>query len=259
MGFSDTQRGTLQGLVPFFIYLLPAITGTLGDRYGYRRMLMIALAIMTPSYYLLGQVSSYGMFFVAFMGVALGAAIFKPLISGTVSRTTDDSNRSLGFGIFYMMVNIGGFLEPLIAGYMRDISWDLVFVMAAVWIAINFIPVTFFFKDPSKVSLKDFYKDSLNDSENDNENDNENKRPNEKIIINESKKFSETLLEMQEVLGNARFALTIFPVVIAYMLPGTELISVEQSLIFIGLWLIINLFWNILASHESVNWWLCCR
>ena len=227
MGFSDTQRGSLQGIVPFFIYLLPAITGALGDRYGYRRMMMIAFAIMTPSYYMLGQVSSYGTFFVAFMGVAIGAGIFKPLITGTVSRSTDDSNRSLGFGIFYMMVNVGGFLGPVIAGFMRDISWDMVFVMAAVWIAINFIPVTLFFKDPTQA-------------------DREN---------NEAKSLKATLLEMQEVLGNGRLALTILPILIAYMLPGTELITFNTAINFIIAWAVINILWNLIAKSNGSSWY----
>ncbi len=227
MGFSDTQRGALQGIVPFFIYLLPAITGALGDRYGYRRMMMLAFAIMTPSYYMLGQVSSYGTFFVAFMGVAIGAGIFKPLITGTVSRATDDSNRSLGFGIFYMMVNVGGFLGPIVAGYMRDISWDMVFVMAAVWIAINFIPVTLFYKDPTKA-----------DRENGN-----------------TKSLKQTLLEMQEVLGNGRLALTILPILIAYMLPGTELITFDTAITFIIAWAVINIIWNFIAKEKSTSWY----
>ena len=226
MGFSDTQRGSLQGIVPFFIYLLPAITGALGDRYGYRKMMMLAFAIMTPSYYMLGQVSSYGTFFLAFMGVAIGAGIFKPLITGTVSRSTDDSNRSLGFGIFYMMVNVGGFLGPLVAGYMRDISWDMVFIMAAVWIAINFIPVTFFYKDPTKASRE----------------------------AGETKSLKETLLEMQEVLGNTRLALAVLPILIAYMLPGTELITFDAAIIFIITWAVINLVWNLLANNNK-HWY----
>ncbi|MCJ8319874.1 MAG: MFS transporter [Colwellia sp.] len=227
LGFSDTQRGSLQGIVPFFIYLLPAITGALGDRYGYRRMMMLAFAIMTPSYYMLGQVSSYGTFFLAFMGVAIGAGIFKPLITGTVSRCTDDSNRSLGFGIFYMMVNVGGFLGPIVAGYMRDISWDMVFIMAAVWISINFIPVTLFYKDPTKA-----------DREKGN-----------------TKSLKETLLEMQEVLGNGRLALTVLPILIAYMLPGTELITFDTAINFIIAWAIINLVWNFVAKHDSTSWY----
>lgn len=227
LGFSDTQRGSLQGIVPFFIYLLPAITGALGDRYGYRRMMMLAFAIMTPSYYMLGQVSSYGTFFLAFMGVAIGAGIFKPLITGTVSRSTDDSNRSLGFGIFYMMVNVGGFLGPIVAGYMRDISWDMVFIMAAVWIAINFIPVTFFYKDPTKA-----------DREKGN-----------------AKSLKETLLEMQEVLGNGRFALAVLPILIAYMLPGTELITFDTAITFIIAWAVINIVWNFVAKKNGASWY----
>lgn len=139
LGFSDIQRGTIQGIIPFLLYLLPVFTGALGDRYGYRKMFFIAFAIMTPSYYLLGQVSSYGAFFTVLLLVAIGAAIFKPLVVATVSRTTNDQNRGIGFGIFYTMVNVGGFVGPLIAGVIKAISWNWVFTLASAWIAVNFL------------------------------------------------------------------------------------------------------------------------
>lgn len=227
MGFSDEQRGFLQGLVPFCIYLLPAVTGALGDRYGYRKMLIVAFALMTPCYYLLGQVSSYGMFFLAFMGVAIGAGIFKPLITGTVSHATDDSNRSLGFGVFYMMVNVGGFLGPVIAGVMRDTSWDMVFIMAAVWIAINFIPVTLLFKDPTVEIRKN----------------------------SPAKPLKDTFIEMREVLGNARFALLVFPVLIAFMLPGAQIITEQAAYTFIAFWCVLNLIWHFFAPKQGQNWY----
>lgn len=227
MGFSDEQRGFLQGLVPFCIYLLPALTGALGDRYGYKKMLLVAFAMMTPCYYLLGQVSSYSTFFLAFMGVAIGAGIFKPLITGTVSHATDDSNRSLGFGVFYMMVNVGGFLGPVIAGIMRDTSWDMVFIMAAVWIAINFIPVTLFYKDPTEEIRKN----------------------------TPAKPLKDILIEMREVLGNGRFALLVFPILIAFMLPGTKLITEQFAYSFIGIWLVINLIWHVLAPKSGKAWY----
>ncbi len=227
MGFNDEQRGFLQGIVPFFIYLLPALTGALGDRYGYRRMLLVAFALMTPCYYLLGQVDSYGMFFLAFMGVAVGAGIFKPLITGTVSHSTDDSNRSLGFGIFYMMVNIGGFIGPVVAGVMRDTSWDMVFIMAAVWIAINFIPVTLFYKDPT-AALRATAK---------------------------PKSLKQTFVEMSEVLGNARFALIVFPILIAFMLPGSKVISEQSAYVFIAVWLVVNMVWNMLCTPTNTLWY----
>ena len=139
LGFSEIQRGTIQGVIPFLLYLLPVFTGALGDRYGYKRMFFLAFAIMTPGYYLLGQVSSYSAFFAVLLCVAVGAAIFKPLVVATVSRTTNDRNRGLGFGIFYTMVNVGGFIGPLIAGVIKGISWDWVFTLASFWIAVNFL------------------------------------------------------------------------------------------------------------------------
>ena len=79
---------------------------------------------MIVSYYLLGQFTSLPGFFLAFMFVAVGAAIFKPVVVGTVARVTDDSNSSTGFGIFYMMVNIGGFVGPIVAGIVRGWGWE---------------------------------------------------------------------------------------------------------------------------------------
>lgn len=119
LGFSNSQRGVLQGIIPFFVYLLPVFTGALADRVGYRRMFICAYVILIPAYFLLGEMRGFWPFFMVYMLVALGAAMFKPLVVGTVSRVTDDSNRGIGFGIFYLMVNIGGFLGPILAGTLR--------------------------------------------------------------------------------------------------------------------------------------------
>lgn len=151
LGFSDTQRGTIQGVIPFLLYLLPVFTGALGDRYGYKRMFFVAFAIMTPGYYLLGQVRDFWSFFAILLLVAVGAAIFKPLVVATVSRTTNNDNRALGFGIFYTMINVGGFLGPLVAGIVKGISWDWVFSIAACWIAVNFL-LLLFYREPRPTS-----------------------------------------------------------------------------------------------------------
>jgi len=227
LGASDQQRGTLSAVVMSFIYLLPVITGALGDRYGYRRMLLISFALMTPSYYLLGQVDSYGAFFLTYMVLAVGAAIFKPLIVGTVSRETTDENRSLGFGLFYTMVNIGGFLGPLIVAYLREISWELAFTMAAVSIAINFIPAVFFFKDPATQS---------------------NSQINNKSI-------KETLIEVQDVLGNGRLALMVVPIMILLLIPGTGVITWQSVGIICLSWLFINFVWDKTSKAKSANWY----
>lgn len=150
LGFTDQRRGFIQGVVTAILYLLPVFSGALADRYGYKKTLAIAFAILTPSYYLLGQIKSYYGFFAIFLVVALGAAIFKPVVVSTVARTTDETNSRLGFGIFYMMVNIGGFLGPIVAGIVRGYSWHYVFIASSIWISFNFFWLFLFYKEPTK-------------------------------------------------------------------------------------------------------------
>jgi MFS family permease len=108
LGFTSEERGQLQAIVPFFLYLFPVLTGALADRYGYKRMFIIAYVGMIISYFALGQFKTFPTFLAAFMMVAVAAAIFKPVVVGTVARVTNEGNSAMAFGIFYMMVNIGG-------------------------------------------------------------------------------------------------------------------------------------------------------
>jgi len=215
LGFSSVQRGVLQGVIPFLLYLLPVVTGALADRYGYRRTFLVAFAIMTPAYYLLGQAETFPMFFLAFLLVAIGAATFKPVVVGTVGRTTDDTNQGLGFGIFYTIVNIGGFVGPIVAGYVRAISWDYVFVMSSVWIAINFIPTLFFYKEPTTESESD-----------------------------EKRSLIQVLTDAQDVLGNARFALVVVPILLFVMIAGGGWMGWGWAMGVAGGWILVNLGWN---------------
>ncbi|MBU1430391.1 MFS transporter [Myxococcota bacterium] len=150
LGFSDAQRGQITGVVPFILYLLPIFTGALSDRFGYKRTLLAAFSILTGGYLLMGQVEGYWAMFLVFLGVAVGAAMFKPVISATISHTTDERTGSIGFGIFYAMVNVGGFVGPAVAGILRVIDWDYVFYMASASIALNLVLVTLFFKEPDR-------------------------------------------------------------------------------------------------------------
>lgn len=225
LGFSDQERGFLQGMIPFLLYLLPVITGALADRFGYRRMFLISFAIMCPSYYMLGQVHSFWAFFMVFLAVAVGAACFKPVVVGTIGRSTDDTNRGLGFGVFYTMVNIGGFIGPFIAGYVRAVSWDLVFVMSAIWIGINFIPALFFYKEPEHDSNKD------------------------------QRSLKMVLLEAQEVLGNGRLALMLVPAIIALMVTTRMDIGFHYYLVGVAAWVALNFAWTALIKNSQSSAW----
>ncbi|MDP8206822.1 MAG: MFS transporter [Candidatus Electryonea clarkiae] len=215
LGFNEIQRGMLMGVIPFLLYLFPVITGALADRYGYRRTFLVAFGIMTPSYFLLGQMHNFWSFFGVFLLLAVGAATFKPVVVGTVGRTTDDTNRGLGFGVFYTIVNVGGFIGPIVAGYVRVISWDLVFLMSAIWIGINFIPTIFFYKEPTSESTSE-----------------------------EKRTLKAVLTDAQEVLGNGRFALAVAPVVVLFMLAGGGWVGWWWSLGGSIAWVFLNLILN---------------
>jgi POT family proton-dependent oligopeptide transporter len=149
LGLSDEQRGIIQGIIPFLLYLFPVITGALADKFGYKRTFFTAYAIMTPAYWLLGRPDGFWGFFFVFLLVAIGAATFKPVVVGTVGHVTSKDTKAMGFGIFYMMVNIGGFAGPLVAGVVRNnLGWPWVFNMSAIWIGCNFLWLLIFYREP---------------------------------------------------------------------------------------------------------------
>ncbi len=159
LGFTQTQKGNIMGVVTAILYLLPLITGAIADRFGYKKVLLLAYVILSTGYFMMGSFTSYSAVFFTFLYVALGAALFKPVISATVSKTTTDETSSIGFGIFYMMVNIGGFVGPFCASKLRTsetFGWDWVFYMATFIISLNFILLLVFYKEPGGEKKGDF-------------------------------------------------------------------------------------------------------
>jgi len=148
LGFTQVQKGTLMGTVVMVLYFLPLLTGAIADKFGFRKTLIVAYVVLASGYFFMGQVSSYPAVFMVFLWVALGAGLFKPVIQATVGKTTDESTSSLGFGIFYMIVNIGSFIGPIVASVLRGFSWKYVFMMSSVAILVNLVIVLFFYKEP---------------------------------------------------------------------------------------------------------------
>ncbi len=150
LGFSQVEKGTLMGTVVAILYFLPTFTGAIADKFGYKKTLIVAYIILASGYYVMGQVSSYSLVFVVFLWVALGAGLFKPVVQATVGKTTDEETSSIGFGIFYMIVNVGAFIGPIVASVLRGFDWSYVFTMSAVAILINLVILILFFKEPPR-------------------------------------------------------------------------------------------------------------
>ncbi len=150
LGFIQEQKGYFMGTVVTILYFLPLITGAIADRYGYKNVLIIAYLILASGYFLMSIFKTYFSIYIVFMYVSVSVALFKPIISTTIAETTDDETSSIGFGIFYMMVNIGAFVGPVIASKVRDFDWQYTFITLSIVILIHLIIVLFFFKEPRR-------------------------------------------------------------------------------------------------------------
>lgn len=150
LGFSEQSVGFLQGLIYACTYIVPILGGALADRYGYRRMLLVAFSLLASGYFLSGNMSTFGAVFAALLVMATGAGLFKPIISGTIARTTNEKTSGFGFGIYYWMINLGAFLAPLIVSAVKGLSWSYVFGLSSAYCALMLIPALFIYRDPPK-------------------------------------------------------------------------------------------------------------
>lgn len=151
LGFSKESVGAIKSVIVPMLYFLPILSGAIGDRFGYRKVLFFAFASMSLGYLLTGLSTTYATVFSSLLLVALGAGFFKPMISGTIARVTDESNSTLGFGIFYWSINLGAFLFPLILiPWLKAISWSYIFFMAAIGTGWLILLNLFVFREPPR-------------------------------------------------------------------------------------------------------------
>jgi proton-dependent oligopeptide transporter, POT family len=151
LGFSKESVGVINSVTRPLLYLLPILSGAIADRYGYKKTLLFAFVIMSIGYFLTSLASAYALVFLSLLFMTLGAGFFKPVISGTIARNTDEKNSSLGFGIYYWSINLGAFIFPLIlVPYLKSISWSLIFVMAAIGTGWLIFLNIFAYKEPDK-------------------------------------------------------------------------------------------------------------
>lgn len=149
LAFSKESVGAIKSTIVPLLYLLPIISGAIGDRFGYKKVLFFAFFSMSLGYLFTGLSDTYGMVFSSLLLVALGAGFFKPMIAGTIAKVTDESNSSLGFGIFYWSINLGAFLFPLIlVPWLKSISWSYIFFMAAIATGSLILLNLFIFREP---------------------------------------------------------------------------------------------------------------
>ena len=167
LNFSQQQTGELIGFFGGIVWFLPIIGGTLADRLGFRRSLAGAYLVLALGYFLLGSLSSAWMaplrdalplavvVQLILCVPALGPAIVKPCVVGTTARASSENVRSLGYSIYYTLVNIGGTLGPITAfAVRRTIGIESVFRVSAVSVLLMFFGTVLFYKEPDRLVEK---------------------------------------------------------------------------------------------------------
>lgn len=158
LGFTKEQAGSILGTIPPLLYFLPIVAGAIADRYGYKKILYFAFSCMVLGYGLTGifsgrgfdgMESRYFVVFVSLLIMAVGAGFFKPVISGTIAKSTNESNSGLGFGIFYWSINLGAFLFPLfLIPVLKSYSYSYIFYLSAGIGVLLLLINTFLYREP---------------------------------------------------------------------------------------------------------------
>jgi dipeptide/tripeptide permease len=120
VGYDTATAVTITGLFISSLYLLPIPAGAVSDKIGFRNGLIVAFSLLALGYGLLGALPAKGTVVVSLALIAVGGAFVKPVISGTVKKTSPGDLSKIGFSIFYMMVNVGGFTGKIIAKTLRQ-------------------------------------------------------------------------------------------------------------------------------------------
>lgn len=213
LGYSKGSIGFTQSLLLGFSYLLPMFAGTFADKYGFKKLLIFSYILYIPAILLLSVFKSATGIGYTMLMLGFAAGIFKPLIAATVRATTDSTNKTVGFGVFYAMVNVGASAGPIVMGKLRGWDWNMVFYVAALAMGLSALITLILYKEPKR----------------------------EIDGISLGKKFA----DMWEALSNGKFFLFLVILGLFFWLPFWAFFNV--------LTMYINSYLDISALYESVK------
>ena len=157
------QTGSLAGLFGGMVWFLAILGGAVADRLGFRRALSLAYLILACAYFLLGSLGAawmaplrsavplFGLLVFVLVLPALGISMVKPSVVGTTARASNENVRSIGYSIYYTLVNVGGTAGPYMASWAhRRLGVENVFRVSALSVLLMFFAVLLFFKEPRR-------------------------------------------------------------------------------------------------------------
>lgn len=170
LGFGDYWPSFLNSMLWGLVYFLPLVSGAIADHIGFRKSLLLSFIMVCGGYFAMGYPvwlggasldPLAGKSFTAGLGVVLpvlvgilligiSGSFVKPCIAGTVQKTAG-MRKTLGFAIFYMVINIGSLFGRFVSfGVRRTEGFNLsaIFLVSLGASVIAFLTVFFLYKDP---------------------------------------------------------------------------------------------------------------
>src|SRR6185312_7992052 len=125
LGFDEKYGGLIYATYVSSVWYLPLIGGWLADKFfGARRAVLIGGIIIACGHYSMA-INTIPNFYAGLILIACGTGLLKPNISAMVGQlyAEGDQRRDAGFSIFYMGINLGAFLSPLVVGFLAQGLW----------------------------------------------------------------------------------------------------------------------------------------
>jgi len=142
-GLDDKTATAIYGLYTAAVFMAALPGGWIADRLiGAQRAVMIGGAMMTVGTLMLSIPGPQQLFFGGLLVIILGVGLLKPNVSTLVADLYPEGGgrRDAGFTIFYMGINLGAFIGPLIAGWLAQrYGWRIGFLAAAVGLPLGLL------------------------------------------------------------------------------------------------------------------------
>jgi dipeptide/tripeptide permease len=161
--FDEVTAGKLSSIFGGLIYFLPIFAGALADKFGFRKSFSFAFSVLAIGYFLIGStgmtafnfiysdVDKFWLLMLILIFTAIGGSFIKPSVLGTIALTSSDETKSLGYAIYYWLVNIGAALGPAIAFLVRDkYGIEFVYLVSATSCLLMFLSTLIFYREPEK-------------------------------------------------------------------------------------------------------------
>jgi POT family proton-dependent oligopeptide transporter len=142
LGFPDKKATQIYGLYTMLVYLMGIPGGFIADRFlGHYRAVLLGGIIIACGHFTMA-IPGIPFFYTGLGLIILGTGLLKPNVSTIVGTlyTRDDPRRDAGFSLFYMGINLGAFIAPLVTGWLgQKINWHIGFAAAGVGMVLGLI------------------------------------------------------------------------------------------------------------------------